>query len=188
MGGKGSGGRRVGAGRPQQNQALGELRGSRRARARASQKNQTATANQNAGAAPVGATDQPSSDVLIPQPPGDLTLDELAEWNELAPRAQKRGTLTDDEKHALRDLIRLRVLQTRLTRTLADHGDVVRGAGGQLAAHPLITRITTLSQRIDAGMMRFKLAPMGKEVVEPEKPADPFAEFDSPSDHASITH
>lgn len=124
----------------------------------------------------------PVVDVQIPQPPGNLTLDELAEWNELAPRAARLNTLDSERLFALRDLCRLRVLQDRLVRQLGDDGDVVMGAGGQLAAHPLLARITTLSQRIDAGMVRFKLAPMGKDLESSKPaPADPFAEFDQPS-------
>lgn len=114
----------------------------------------------------------------IPQPPGNLTLDELGEWNDLAPRAAKVGTLTDDTQWALVDLCQARVLKMKLLRDVGRMGNVVPGAGGQLAANPLLARYTTLLQRVDAGMMRFKLAPMGKEVTEPETPADPFAEFD----------
>lgn len=124
-------------------------------------------------------------DVQVPQPPGSLTLDELAEWNDLAPRAAKEGTLNDTTMFALRDLCRLRVLQDRLVRQLADEGDVVWSVSGNRAAHPLLTRITTLSQRIDAAMLRFKLSPMGRELpAGPEKPADDgFGEFDGATTH-----
>lgn len=184
MGGKGSGGTRVGAGRKRQSQAAGELKGSRRSRARASGNQTTATAanqtEQPAKAAQQAATGLEG--VLIPEPPGSLTLDELAEWNDLAPRAAKVGTLTDETKLALRDLCQARVLKDRLLRKVSDHGEVVLGSNGNLAAHPLLTRFTTLLQRVEAGMMRFKLAPIGKEIEAPgEKPADPFSEFDGPS-------
>jgi hypothetical protein len=120
-------------------------------------------------------------EVQIPQPPGNLTLDELAEWNDLAPRAAKEGTLNETTTFALRDLCQLRVLKDRLLRRVGDDGDVVWGVGGSRAAHPLLTRITTLSQRIEAGMLRFKLSPIGKE-LEGARPAekDPWAEFDQP--------
>lgn len=119
----------------------------------------------------------------IPQPPGSLTLDELAEWNDLAPRAAKEGTLNDSTSMALRDLCQLRVLKDRLLRRIGDEGDVVWGAGGNRAAHPLLTRITTLSQRIEAAMLRFKLSPIGRELpAGPEKPVDDgFGEFDEPT-------
>lgn len=173
MGGKGSGGKRVGAGRKSQNQATGELKGSRRARARSkAQSNNQNAGNQNEPSAITAA------EVQIPAPPGSLTLDELAEWNDLAPRAIKEGTLTDATRLALRDLCQARVLKDRLLRKIGDQGDVVLASSGNLAAHPLLTRFTTLFQRVEAGMIRFRLAPMGKDVTEPEKPQDPFSEFD----------
>lgn len=183
MGGKGSGGRRVGAGRRRQSDAAGDLTGSRRTRARAKSAapaNQTVnqTANQTE-ASLEGPT--PSSGVPIPEPPGNLTLDELAEWNDLAPRAATVGTLTDETKLALRDLCQARVLKDKLLRTVNDQGEVVVASTGNLAAHPLLARFTTLFQRVEAGMMRFKLSPMGKEIeTSKEAPADPFAEFDAP--------
>lgn len=184
MGGKGSGGNRVGSGRPPKNQALGDVSGSRRTRARAKQGNQTA-GNQNRA---TGAASQPAGepaggpvvlDPAMPLPPSSITLEELAEWNDLAPKAFEKGTLTKHEVFALRDLCQLRVLKERLLRTVGDQGDVVIGAGGNLAAHPLLTRITTLSQRIEAGMAKFQLSPMGKPIDVPKAPdLDPFSEFD----------
>jgi hypothetical protein len=116
----------------------------------------------------------------MPLPPASITLEELDEWNELAPIAFQKGTLTRMETIALRDLCQLRVLKSRLMRTIQDQGDIVMGAGGQLAAHPLLTRITTLSQRIEAGMVRFQLSPIGKAIDVPKEPEkDPFAEFDA---------
>jgi hypothetical protein len=181
MGGKGSGGSRAGAGRRSQNQALGELRGSRRTRARAKKSNQgnQAARNQN-GEPPATSVDaaQVVPDVQIPDPPGSLTLDELAVWNEIAPLAAKEGTLSQSTAVALRDLCEAIVLKRKLLRQVGDDGIVVTGKGGK-RAHPLLTQFRGLMQRVEAGMIRFKLAPMGKEVVAPEKPADPFAEFDS---------
>ena len=117
--------------------------------------------------------------MIIPQPPGNLTLDELAEWNDLAPRASSTGTLTPDTQWALVDLCQARVLKAKLLRDVDRLGNIVPSATGGLAANPLLARYTTLLQRVDAGMMRFKLAPMGKELdAEKEKPADQFAEFD----------
>lgn len=127
--------------------------------------------------------------VGIPDPPGSLTLDELAEWNDLAPRAFKEGTLNDSTTLALRDLCQLRVLKDRLLRRVGDDGDVVWSTGGAKAAHPLLTRFTVLMQRIEAGMVRFKLSPIGKELESATKKpdADPFAEFDGEADGAAGT-
>lgn len=115
----------------------------------------------------------------VPDPPGSLTLDELAEWNDLAPLAARVGTLTDETQMALRDLCQARVLKDRLLRAIGDQGNVVHASNGNLAAHPLLSRFTTLFQRVEAGMIRFKLAPMGKDLTEPAPAADPFAEFDA---------
>lgn len=183
MGGKGSGGARVGAGRKRKGQAEGALTGSRRVRARIKQQrgNQTTGNQTEASGAVVQGSGSVANAVAIPEPPGSLTLDELGEWNELAPLAAKAGTLTDETRMALRDLCQARVLKDRLLRAVADQGDLVPGAGiGTVAAHPLITKFTTLLQRVEAGMMRFRLAPMGKSLeTGDEKPADPFAEFDA---------
>lgn len=174
MGGKGSGGKRVGAGRKPLDASVGAVRGSRRARARAKKSgNQTGVEH-----APVDLVTA-AIETEVPQPPGSLTLDELAEWNDLAPRAAKQGTLTADTLLALRDLCQARVLKDKLLRTVSDEGVTVASVGGALAAHPLLSRFTTLLQRVDAGMARFKLAPMGQSLApEAEKPADPFAAFD----------
>lgn len=48
-------------------------------------------------------------------------------------------------------------------------------------AHDLLTKCMTLMQRVDQGMIRFRLAPIGKEIATPEPVADPFAEFDEGS-------
>lgn len=186
MGGKGSGGSRPGAGRRKKTQALGDLSGSRRTRAR---RNQNArTENQNVPETP-GAEPPEATGSLVPDPPGSLTLDELAEWNDLAPRAFKEGTLNDSTKLALRDLCQLRVLKDRLLRRVGDDGDVVWSTGGAKAAHPLLTRFTVLMQRIEAGMVRFKLSPVGKELESAAKKTelDPFAEFDGEADGAAGT-
>ncbi len=184
MGGKGSGGGRPGAGRKPKSQSEGALTGSRRTRARArstgSNSKPADTANQNARNQnqPVAESAAPLIPELVPQPPGSLTLEELAEWNDLAPRAARLGTLTDDTLLAMLDLCQSRVLKTKLLRSVGDHL-VVAGASGAAAAHPLLSRFTTLLQRVDAGMLRFKLSPMGKELTDPDKdkPEDPFAEF-----------
>jgi len=126
--------------------------------------------------------------VPIPQPPGNLTLDELAEWHELAPRAATAGTLTRETTLALRDLCQARVLKDKLLRRIGDDGEVVVGATGNDTAHPLLARFTTLLQRVEAGMLRFALSPMGKDMAKaPEKPSDPFSEFDEPGAAAGAT-
>ncbi|MGE0460913.1 MAG: P27 family phage terminase small subunit [Vicinamibacterales bacterium] len=119
---------------------------------------------------------------MIPAPPGELTLDELAVWNDVAPLAEREGTLTDATRLALRDLCEAIVLKRKLLRVISDEGLTVFSLQGNKAAHPLLTQFRGLMQRVEAGLMRFKLAPMGKEILKPaETPADPFAEFDEPA-------
>lgn len=193
MGGKGSGGRRVGAGRKRKDLALGALTGSRRTAARAKAApvaNQTENQTSTGLTAPTAAATPPVDQALVtkvPAAPGYLTLEELAEWHELAPRAVVQGTLTNTEIPALVDLCRARVLMTKLLRTAyADGLTQVTDKGG-LASHPAIARYTTLQQRVDAGMLRFGLAPAGKVTgKEPEQPADPFDQFDAPGDGATV--
>jgi hypothetical protein len=107
-----------------------------------------------------------------------LTLDELAEWIALAPVAQKAGTLIPATMLHLVDLCKSRVLLAKLLGDVYRDGTVVIGAGGNQVAHPSVTKYTTLIGKVDKYMTAFKLAPIGKEMVEPEKPSDPFAEFD----------
>ena len=191
MGGKGSGGARVGAGRKPKDTALGALTGSRRVASR-QRRNQTATepnnqtpAEQSAdgeGTAPPPPEVPSPPDLPIPPTPGNLTLDELAVWNELAPIAAREGTLTDTTVVAMRDLCEAIVLKRKLLRTVDTDGLVVLTRQGTRAAHPLLAQFRGLMQRVEGAMVRFKLAPMGKELGQPtEQPADPFAEFDEPA-------
>lgn len=195
MGGKGSGGRRVNAGRPRQSEEKGQLTGSRRARSRvvANQNtgNQT-SGNQNAGnqnTTPPPTT-PPEPEVQIPQPPGSLSIDELIEWNELAPLAARTGELTEEKKWSLVDLCRDRVRLTQLHRDVDKYGTLVTGPNGNLVANPSLTRYTTLRQRVDAGMLRFQLAPMGRALpATPPKPEDDgFGEFDDPAPPGGRPH
>lgn len=179
----GHGGYRVGAGRKRKSPALGALTGSRRTAARAKQAPATnQTANQTASAVQVAAvmpTLDPTLAAKVPAAPGYLTLEELAEWHEIAPLAVQQGTLTAVEIPALVDLCRARVLMVKLLRAAYTDGLTQITEKGALQAHPSIARYTTLQQRVDAGMLRFGLAPAGKVTgKEPEQPADPFDQFD----------
>lgn len=101
-------------------------------------------------------------------------------WNDLAPQAVKEGTLTEATYLALRDLCEAIVLKAKLLRKVHDDGLTVYGPQG-LKAHPLLPQFRGLMQRVEAGLLRFKLAPMGKEIPKNEQPEDPFAEFDEPT-------
>ena len=188
MGGVGSGGRRPGSGRKPLDATVGAVRGSRRAKARAKKAGETIKSAHHGGAEikPAAGGDAPEIEARIPTPPGDLTLVELAVWNELAPLAEKEGTLVDSTRMALRDLCEAIVLKRKLLRTIDDDGLVSFTLEGGRSAHPLLPQFRGLMQRVEAGMLRFKLMPFGKEIGKVEKPVDPFAEFDTPAADAAM--
>lgn len=182
----GHGGKRVGAGRKRKDLALGALTGSRRTAARAKH------APVSSSAPVVQAdTEPPVRETALvttaPPAPSYLTLEELAEWHELAPLAVQQGTLTPVEVPALVDLCRARVLMVKLLRVAYADGLMQVSDKGAIQAHPSIARYTTLQQRVDAGMLRFGLAPVGKVTgKEPDQPADPFDQFDGAGDGAAV--
>lgn len=188
MGGKGSGGGRPGAGRKPKDASLGALHGSRRTRSRAKRNqsgNQTDNQKTEAGIEAAAAVPE----VQIPPAPGSLTLDELAVWNELAPLAMKEGTLSVSTYMALRDLCEAIVLKRKLLRAVDDDGVTVIGLQGNKAAHPLLTQFRGLMQRVEAGMLRFRLSPMGRELPRAdERQADPFDEFDDVTPTGETAH
>lgn len=74
------------------------------------------------------------------------------------------------------------VVYARILATLEKEGwTYIRmgESGAEPKKHPLITDLQNWHRRVDAGHARFCLAPMGKAVVESEKPVDPFAEFEA---------
>lgn len=98
--------------------------------------------------------------------PDDLTTAERNVWLRLAPHAIKAGTLTPAMEFQFSLLCRNIVLERELARDVEQRGN---------ASH------RGMIQRIDAELLRFCLAPMGKPLLaEEKKPEDPFAEFDTP--------
>lgn len=129
----------------------------------------------------VGVVAAPEApDMAAPLAPEYLTLAELAEWAELAPRAVKQGTLTDVEVPALVDLCRSRVLLAKLLRVVDQDGITVATPTGAMAAHPVIAKYATLHARVDGAMLRFGLTPNGRVEKQAPQQVDPFAAFDGP--------
>jgi hypothetical protein len=172
MGGVGSGGLRPGAGRKSKRDQDKWLGGN--AGKRAPKTPPVAASTGLMMAAPVGMAD---AAVLV--------------WNELAPHACAERTLTPATAAAFRQLCGRIVLLELLEKQIADDGIMTdkvtlqmdeKGGGLQQVekkAHDLLTKCMTLMQRVDQGMLRFRLSPMGKELAPPEKaPDDPFSEFD----------
>lgn len=161
MGGKGSGGRRVGAGRKRKSNVLAFLHGSR----------------QRAGSAPDAGHGGPHVD-----PPEGTPDAERLIWAMHAPDAIKAGTLTEQTARSFVQLVCTpEVIYNRILETLDKEGwtfVMVGEYGAQRKKHPLVTDLHAWHRRVDAGHAKFCLAPLGKPVVEPAKPVDPFAEFE----------
>jgi len=157
MGGKGSGGARVGAGRKRNTEFQHWLSGD---------------------ASKIGRGKGPAERALAEierfGPPRGLSKAARRIWEGLAPHAFDARTLSAGTAAAFRDLCEAIVVRDGLMRRIRRDGFCV---GGE--KHPLLTDHRGWYQRVESGMLKFRLAPIGKPVVEaPEQPADPFAKFE----------
>lgn len=127
----------------------------------------------------------PAKVVLIPAPagvPGDVA----SVWNELAPFACEQRTLVPATVAAFRDLCEAIVSKRKMAEQIESDGltylkVTIDGSGqehNEIKAHPLISQHRGMMQRVEAGFVRFRLAPIGKEIAPPEQPQDEFSEFD----------
>lgn len=174
MGGRGSGGLRTGAGRKSKEAHVLALHGGRDR---------------------LGVTNDAQQPASVPNEPvdapEDMPVDQRAVWDELAPHATAASTLTPRTALAFRQLCGRIVLLHKMEARLELDGLMTTKvslqmdqAGGGLQnvepkAHDLLTKCMTMMQRVDQGMLRFMLSPMGKEIVQPVKDVDPFAEFET---------
>ena len=124
------------------------------------------------GGKPAGAPEVPPTSRGEPvEVPEALTPAELAIWLVTAPYAQAAGTLTPataDDFHALC------TLQVEMEAVLIER----RAAGWTPHGLSLAREFRGLVARVEGKRRAFKLAPMGKEMIQPEAPKDAFAEFD----------
>jgi phage terminase small subunit len=160
MGGQGSGGERPGAGR----------------------KPKTALEKTLSGTA-----DRSEREFVINPPPIipvarplDLAGAEQETWDELSPLALTERTLTPSTQTAFRHLCEAIVLRREMANAIAIDGLTIDTPLG-LKAHPLLTQYRGLTQRVEAGMLRFRLSPIGKPLIEaPTKKndGDGFDEFE----------
>jgi phage terminase small subunit len=158
MGGKGSGGARLGAGRPRKNQIEHWLGGD---------------AGRRHGKAPPKPRAVVSDAV---EPPADLPELHREIWERYAPHAREAGTLTKGTAGAFRDLCEAIVVRDGLMTAIHQQGYVVGEAG---VKHPLLAEWRQVAQQVRTAMKEFRLAPLGKPMAtEPEAPVDPFAEFE----------
>jgi len=170
MGGFGSGGNRVGAGRKSKRTSERKLHGSR-------------------GRTP--AIDVPVVAVDPVVAPAGLTAMQRQAWDEMAPFASAAGTLTPATAFAFRDLCEVVALRRSILAQLSLDGLMVNaikeGEGGERyslgapVAHPLLAHERQYRLREEAGRARFMVAPVGKPMGVKAEPVDPFAEFAGPT-------
>lgn len=163
MGGQGSGGSRVGAGRKPKSAHEKVLDGT-------------------ASGAERELVIHPPAIVPVARPL-DLASAEQATWDELAPLALAERTLTPSTSTAFRHLCEAIVMRREIARTIATDGLTIDTPLG-LKAHPLLTQYRGLTQRVEAGMLRFRLSPIGKPLIEDPKKTegDGFDDLDDPTD------
>lgn len=136
--------------------------------------------------AEVGFTDQPLPDVPVP---ADLTSEELAVWQELAPHAREQRTLIPATSSRFRLLCRAVVLERKYEAKILEDGltylaVTVDGSGQEretLKAHPLCGAHRGMMQRVESGMVAFRLAPLGKPLAATavEKPKSALEQLQS---------
>lgn len=152
MGGVGSGGLRVGAGRKPKNQSQHWLGG-------------------DAGKRGKGKKPKTADVMLIPAP-RSLDGDARDVWSSLAPHACAARTLTDATVRDFAELCEL-VVEMESAR-VARRAAGWNGDGLRLAA-----AYRGLVQRVEAKMRAFRLAPIGKEMTpDAPTPDDPFDQFE----------
>lgn len=167
MGGPGSGGTRVGSGRKPKTATEKVLHGT-------------------ASAADREAADRGSGPLLPVACPEDLSAQQRRVWSELAPHALAERTLTDVTRLAFRELCEAIVLKRSLMLQIFAEGLTIETPLGP-KAHPLLTQYRGLMQRTEAAMLRFRLSPMGKPLLDDPKPeTDGFDDFDRDDDDDSV--
>jgi hypothetical protein len=96
-------------------------------------------------------------------PPADLPAKAKAVWVRLSTFAVEKQTLYPETMAAFAMLCRAVVTERKLSRGKTEGGSAHRG----------------MMQRVEAGYLRFGLAPNGKPIAKPRAVVDPFAEFDA---------
>ena len=164
MGGKGSGGRRIGSGRKKKPTHLRGIDGGagRRGPAPAS----------DAELPPV-----PTTDAALLEPPAGSTVAEAAIWRSWAPQVIVNGTLTASTSAAFAHVVQLQVEVLELDDALG----VPRASTGE--PRPLLVmdqrekialqRLRlSVRKELNARLKDFMLAPFGKELAPPGDPGD----------------
>lgn len=113
--------------------------------------------------------------------PIDLTSAQRQIWEELAPLAEFERTLTNSTTAAFRDLCALIALRDEIAASVSVDGLTIDTSMG-LKAHPLLVQFRGVQRLIEAGMVRFRLAPFGKALFEEPKKKDKGDGFDLDDD------
>jgi phage terminase small subunit len=180
------GGARTGSGRKRKALGLKVLHGTASQAERAAR---TAAGNQTP--APEIKAEAGNQSLGQFEPPVDLTERQQAIWRELAPHAIGKKTLVAETFTAFRMLCSQIALMRAIEAELEQDGltgqkvtlQMDESGGGlqsvEKKAHTLLPKLTTVMQRVEAGLVRFGIAPTGKPMVE-DKPVevDPFAVFE----------
>ncbi|MGV3516162.1 hypothetical protein [Luteitalea sp.] len=96
--------------------------------------------------------------------PADLTDAERAQWDRLAPTAVAMGTLVPETVPGFRLLVEVAAERVATAGIIAGHGRI--GSGG---AHPLLTHLRQLTQRLESLLARYRIAAMGRPAEVPTK-------------------
>lgn len=145
----GRGGVRVGAGRKPKSAALALVHGSSD---RGTRPEVSVSVAPDVLGVPVAAVGEPEH---LPAP-------HLAVWRQLAPLAHKQGTLTPETALAFEDLCEAIVIKRALLADIQKDGWTRNPVSGK-KAHPLLGHHRGMMQRVEVGLARFKLAPIGKD-------------------------
>lgn len=161
MGGRGSGGKRVGAGRKPKDALLRSIQGGR---------------DRRPEPAPPSADPGPTAVAPIAtiQPPADLTAEELAIWNRDAPLAEAERTLVLATASAFREFCELEALKNKMLVSIKEEMTTVDDKGVE-RSNPLLTHYRGAVQRLSTFRKDFKLAPFGKDLVAPVEQPRPQA-------------
>lgn len=106
-------------------------------------------------------------------PPTDFTAAELVVWDQLFHEAQAAGTLTAATVGDFAALCRLEVEAAECLAQRREEGWTTRGMF-------LSKEYRALVKTAEAKRRGFRLAPMGKPMLEPEQPENEFGEFFGP--------
>lgn len=106
--------------------------------------------------------------------PSDLTAEQRAVWDRLAPLALAQRTLTPQTVERFRLLCQAIVMEQAMAAKLLAEGwtytaVTIDGSGQEretLKAHPLCGPHRGMMQRVESGMVAFRLAPTGRPLAD----------------------